>query len=173
VTKTECASLPICTRSCKISIGSWRRWVPVRLLSMNWYRMKSHQPRGCNPSKKGLDGVCFVSLTNGQLLPLLWWHEWPALVASKLVSTTNHGGTITDSDLELAANIAQFDVLAQTFDVHSTMVHNLSDNAAAVAWQKKGCLNLGLCLVSPLTPRPSPTLHPSARLHSGRGQYSI
>jgi hypothetical protein len=55
-----------------------------------------------------------------------------------LVSTDNPRVSVTNSDLELAATIAQFDVLAQTFDVRSHTVHNLSDNAATIACQKKG-----------------------------------
>jgi hypothetical protein len=54
-------------------------------------------------------------------------------VASKLVSTTNPNGTITSSSLDLAASIAQFDFLAQTFDDHSHTVHNISNNAATIA----------------------------------------
>jgi hypothetical protein len=92
----------------------------------------------CDASKKGLGGVHFVPLPNGQLLPLLWRESWPSSVAKRLVSTSNPTGTITNSDLELAATIAQFDVLAQSFDVRSHTVHNLSDNSPTVAWQKKG-----------------------------------
>jgi hypothetical protein len=47
-------------------------------------------------------------------------------------------GSVTNSGLELAATMAQFDALAQMFHVRSHTVHNLSDNAATVAWQKKG-----------------------------------
>jgi hypothetical protein len=85
-----------------------------------------------NASKKSLGGMHFVPLPNGHLLPLLWRHAWPTLVASKLISTDNPGGGITNSDLELASTIAQFDVLAQAFNVHSHTIHNLSENAATV-----------------------------------------
>jgi hypothetical protein len=37
----------------------------------------------------------------------------------------------------LAATIAQFDILAKAFDVRSHTVHNLSDNVAFIALQKK------------------------------------
>jgi hypothetical protein len=92
----------------------------------------------CDASKKGLGGVHFATLPNGQLLPLLWRESWPSSVAKQLVSTSNPTGTITNSDLELAATIAQFDILDQSFDVRSHTVHSLSNNAATVAWQKKG-----------------------------------
>jgi hypothetical protein len=92
----------------------------------------------CDASKKGLGGVHFIPRPNGDVVPLLWRAQWPTSIASKLVSTSNPTGTITNSDLELAATIAQFDVLAQHCDVRSHTVHNLSDNAATVAWQWKG-----------------------------------
>jgi hypothetical protein len=100
---------------------------------------KSPSTQGaCNASKKGVGFVHFVPLPNDQLLPLLWYSAWPKSVASKLVSVNNPHGTITSSNLELAATIAQFDVLVQAFDVHLHRVHNLSDSAATVTWQKKG-----------------------------------
>jgi hypothetical protein len=66
----------------------------------------------CDASKKGLGGVHFVPLPNGDLKPILWRQTWPTSVSAKLVSTDNPRGSVTNSDLELAATIAQFDVLA-------------------------------------------------------------
>jgi hypothetical protein len=93
---------------------------------------------GCDASKKGLGGVQFVPLPNGQLMPLLWRNAWTTSVDSKLFSTNNPGGTITNSDLEMAAIISQFDVLAQASDICAHVVHNLSDNAVTITWHKKG-----------------------------------
>jgi hypothetical protein len=92
----------------------------------------------CDNSKKGLGGVHFVPLPSSHILSLLWRHAWLTSFASKVVSTDNHGGTISNSDLELAKTIAQFDVLAQAFDVCYHTVHNLPDSAATVAWHKRG-----------------------------------
>jgi hypothetical protein len=92
----------------------------------------------CDASNNGMGGVHFVPVSSGEILFLLWRQSWPLMVASNLVFTNNLGGTVTNSDLELAVAIAQFDVLAQKFDVRSHAVHNLSDNEAIVAWQKKG-----------------------------------
>jgi hypothetical protein len=79
-----------------------------------------------------------MPLPNGDLKPLLWHQAWPSSVAAKVFSTDNSGGSVTNSELELAATITQFDILAQTFDVRSHTVNNLSGNTATIAWQKKG-----------------------------------
>jgi hypothetical protein len=45
---------------------------------------------------------------------------------------------VTNSEFELAASVAQLNVLAQYVEIHEHTVHNLSDNSATVAWQRKG-----------------------------------
>jgi hypothetical protein len=92
----------------------------------------------CDASGQGLGGVHFVPLPDGRTLPMLWRQKWPSSVPARLVSSSNPNGDITNSELELAATIAQFDVLAQAVDIRSHTVHNLSDNSATVAWQRKG-----------------------------------
>jgi hypothetical protein len=87
--------------------------------------------------KKGMGGVHFFPLQNGQLLPLLWRATWPQKIQDRLVSHDNESGDVTNSEYELAASVAQFDVLAQCVDIHQHTVHNLSDNSATVAWQRK------------------------------------
>jgi hypothetical protein len=92
----------------------------------------------CDASGLGLGGVHFVPLPDGRTLPMLWRQKWPASVPARLVSSSNPTGDVTNSELELAATIAQFDVLAQAVDIRSHTIHNLSDNSATVAWQRKG-----------------------------------
>jgi hypothetical protein len=91
----------------------------------------------CDASGHGLGGVYFVPLPNGQTLPMLWRQQWPSSIPTRLISSSNPKGDITNSELELAATIAQFDVLSQAFDIHSHTIHNLFDNSATVAWQRK------------------------------------
>jgi hypothetical protein len=59
-------------------------------------------------------------------------------VQQRLVSYDNPQGDINNSELELAASVAQHDVLAQAFDVREATIHNSSDNVATVWWQPKG-----------------------------------
>jgi hypothetical protein len=86
----------------------------------------------------GMGGVNFVPLPNGQVQPLLWWSKFDDRVTSQLVTFANPGGTITNSDLELAASVAHHDVLAQQVDVREATIHNLTDKTATMYWQRKG-----------------------------------
>jgi hypothetical protein len=49
----------------------------------------------------------------------------------------NPGGDINNSELELAASVAQHDILSQQFDVREADIHNSSDNVSNVWWQRK------------------------------------
>jgi hypothetical protein len=52
----------------------------------------------------------------------------------KLVSFENPSGTITDSDLELAASIVQHNVMAYQFHVRKRTIASGSDNTPTVSW---------------------------------------
>ena len=71
------------------------------------------------------------------IVPLLWRAEFPQWVQYRLVSFKNPDGDINNSDLELAASIGQYDVVAQAADVAERTIHNSYDNDAAVYWQRK------------------------------------
>jgi hypothetical protein len=64
----------------------------------------------CDASKLGAGGVW---LTGTQTLaPVVRWRvEWPNNVRSQVVSFENPGGTILNSDLEMAGMLLQFLVL--------------------------------------------------------------
>jgi hypothetical protein len=70
--------------------------------------------------------------------PLLWKSKFDEQVQSQLVTFDNPRGTVPNSDLELAASVAQHDVLAQQVDVREATIHNLTDNTATMYWQRKG-----------------------------------
>ena len=70
--------------------------------------------------------------------PLVWRERFPPEVQSELVSTTNPHGRITNSDLELAGQIAHLDVLNQHNDCRERTVSTLTDNISARSWQRKG-----------------------------------
>jgi hypothetical protein len=59
-------------------------------------------------------------------------------VQQNLVSTTQPNGTVTNSDLELAATIIQHDAVCHTYDVREQTIHTGTDNQAAQVWQQKG-----------------------------------
>jgi hypothetical protein len=70
--------------------------------------------------------------------PFLWRARFPVDVSNDLVSFANPNGTVTNSDLELAASIVQLDVAAHAFDIRERTVATGSDNTPTVAWQQKG-----------------------------------
>jgi hypothetical protein len=55
-----------------------------------------------------------------------------------LVASENTTGSVSISDLELAATVAQSDVLCQLVDVTGRTTHTVHDNMAKVWWRKKG-----------------------------------
>jgi hypothetical protein len=68
-------------------------------------------------SRLGMGGVHFSPLPNGKVQPLLWRSKFGEDVRRQLVTFSNLMGTVTDSDLELAASVAHHEVLAQQVDV--------------------------------------------------------
>jgi hypothetical protein len=80
----------------------------------------------------GMGAVHFVPLPDCSITPLLWCSPFPPDVQSHLVSYTNLAGTITNSDLELAASVAQHKVMVSQVDAREATIHNLSDNTATV-----------------------------------------
>jgi hypothetical protein len=89
----------------------------------------------------GMGGVHFVPLPDGTIAPLLWRSPFPPAVQTRLVSFSNPGGTITNSDLELAASVAQHKFLVTQVDAREATIHNFSDNTATVFWQRKGAVS--------------------------------
>jgi hypothetical protein len=89
-------------------------------------------------SGKGMGGVILPpSGQEASTPPMVWRIPFPVDVQSKLVSTTNLTGTITNSDLELAATIMQHDAICQLYDVRERTIHTSTDNQATQAWQTR------------------------------------
>jgi hypothetical protein len=92
----------------------------------------------------GMGGVHIVPLPYDTIAPLLWRSPFPPAVQTRLVLYANPDGTITNSDLELAASVAQHKILVTQVDAREATIHNFSENTATVFWQLKGTvLNSG------------------------------
>jgi hypothetical protein len=78
------------------------------------------------------------SSTNDCTGPRLWQAKFKADITHDLVSFDNPRGTITNSDLELAAAIVQHHVAAHQFDIRERTIASGSNNTPTVAWQTKG-----------------------------------
>ena len=85
-------------------------------------------------SKAGMGGVWFPQ----DHPPIVWRNPWPPNIQTRLASEENPKGTITNSDLELAALVAHHHVLATTHNLTGTSLGALSDNTPTVHWAHKG-----------------------------------
>ncbi|KAL7548503.1 hypothetical protein ACHAWF_011783 [Thalassiosira exigua] len=72
------------------------------------------------------------------LAPIVWRLRWPPEVVARLVTPTNLEGDITNSDLEMAAEVLGWLVLEANMPLRHAHVGICSDNLATVFWQLKG-----------------------------------
>jgi hypothetical protein len=88
-------------------------------------------------------GVFFVptscsTLENPSYTSYVWQTPFLNDIRDQLVTYENLDGTITNSDLELTATLAQHDIIAHTVSTHKAILANLHDNLPAVFWNWKG-----------------------------------
>ena len=72
------------------------------------------------------------------LAPVVWRVEWPQDIKDALITWDNPRGTITNSDLEMAAELLGWLVLESLVPLRHEHVGLCSDNSATVAWQMRG-----------------------------------
>ena len=87
-------------------------------------------------SGQGMGGVWLSADPTFQ--PTLWRTEFPRGIQSQLVSTDNPNGKISNSDLELAGQIAAQDIIVQIRDCRERTLSLFTDNVCARSWQRKG-----------------------------------
>ena len=71
-------------------------------------------------------------------IPLLLRQQFPLDIQRKLVTYHNKSGTISNSDLELAAQLASHNILVQQYKCQEHTISTFTDNVSARAWQHKG-----------------------------------
>jgi len=69
---------------------------------------------------------------------IVWRTPLPQDIINNLISWTNTSGSVTNSDLELAASVLQHDVAVQNFDLRERTIHTCTDNTPTKYWQDKG-----------------------------------
>ena len=89
-------------------------------------------------SRGGMGGVWFSTNAATPQPPVLWRQAFPASVHRELVTFDHPSGTISISDLELAAMIAHKNVLAAYSNVAEKTMWLATDNRAALARSTKG-----------------------------------
>jgi hypothetical protein len=130
----------------------WKRCPEVQQSLQDWrqlIRESAKEPTHVNelvpgpPTYKGtLDasgegvGGIWVSGTD-HIAPIVWRVPWPKEVRDRLVTQDNMSGDITNSDLEMAAEILGWLVLEAVVSTRHAHVGMCSDNSATVAWQTR------------------------------------
>jgi hypothetical protein len=126
-------------------------------------------------SGAGLGGVFFVpttqsSATDPSYHSFVWRHRLPDDIRARLISTNNPKGTITNSDLELAAAVAHPDVIASTGNISESTVATQHDNTAnrILAAERLNDNHRPSCLsvTTACTPCSSPSVYIDSRLHT-------
>ena len=109
---------------------------PTRLQEL--HPLEPHYIGASDASGVGMGGVWFHTVDPRAFPPTLWRMKFPARVQRALVSADNPHGTVSISDLELAALIAHKDVLARRRDVRERTLWLATDNIAALSWSSQG-----------------------------------
>ena len=68
------------------------------------------------------------------MAPIVWRVPWPAKIRKRLVTFEKPTGDITNSDLEMVAEVLGWLVLEAVISTRHTHVGVCSDNSATVAW---------------------------------------
>ena len=84
----------------------------------------------------GMGGIWFSG--DPKFTPFLWRSPFAAAIQSRLITDDNPTGSISNSDLELAGQIAAQDALLQQYDCRERTISLCTDNVSARAWQRKG-----------------------------------
>jgi hypothetical protein len=56
----------------------------------------------------------------------MWRPPFPRSIQERLITFDNPGGDINSSELDMAASVAQHNILAQNIDKREATIHNLS-----------------------------------------------
>ena len=132
-------------RDTRYQLQLWRRMAknvcdrPTRLAEL-FPTTPGHHIGACDAAKSGFGGVLFPNDDNAHP-PIAWRVPLPPDLQQRVVSDDNPTGTLTNSDLELAATILQEDVWSSITDIRERTVHTLSDNTPAVFWRAKGSIS--------------------------------
>jgi len=88
-------------------------------------------------SKQGIGGF-WSDLANPASPPTLWRHTFPHTIQSSLLSPSHPEGTLTNSDLELVAQITTAILATQQSQHCHPHILLASDNVPTVSWLQKG-----------------------------------
>jgi hypothetical protein len=91
-----------------------------------------HYAGYCDACAAGAGWVWFSGELH--LDPVVWRVAFPPEISSQVVSDSNPAGSLTNSDLEMAAVLMQYMILQQVTDMTHKRAGTLSDNTPTIAW---------------------------------------
>jgi hypothetical protein len=94
-----------------------------------------HYTGYCDACAAGAGGVWLSG--DLSIRPIVWRIRFSAYITSQVVSTSNPRGSLTNSDLEMAAVLLHYLVLQQMVDLRYARTGVWSDNTPTVAWTKR------------------------------------
>ena len=94
--------------------------------------VNAHYIGASDACQRGMGGAWFDESVAPHA-PIVWRYAFPSPIQNAMVTPTNPNGTISISDLELAALIAQKDILATHHDVAERTLWIATDNRAALS----------------------------------------
>ncbi len=89
-------------------------------------------------SKAGMGGFWLPTTLHPPCSPLVWRAPFSSNIQRALVSVTNPQGSVTNSDLELAALITGASIAARRSGVNPTVLQCAINNTPALAWTTRG-----------------------------------
>ena len=93
----------------------------------------AHIVGATDAARHGMGGIAFF-----RNRAFVWRASFAKATQDQLASFDNPRGSITNSDLELAATIGHEGTLCHAFPLHEHTIHTGCDNIAATAWRNKG-----------------------------------
>ena len=127
----------------------WDRCQDTKLALQDWRQLIREAARECTHSRELVPGAAAYRGTldaSGEgaggvwlpgtesIAPIVWRYQWPPNIVAELITEDNPGGTITNSDLEMAAEVLGWLVLEGCVPLRWKHVGVCSDNSPTVAW---------------------------------------
>ncbi len=111
-------------------LGSWPTHIRELVVDM---------PQYVGYHKAATEGTGGVWFSLSYVMPLVvWWVAFPPDIAQDVISIDNPSGSITNSDLELAAKVFAVGViLGKAPVIRHQPIGTLCNNTPAVSWIKK------------------------------------
>jgi hypothetical protein len=86
----------------------------------------------------GIGGAWLPTPSTATCRPIIFRLPFPSYIQNRLVTASNPNGTLTNSDLELAALVTGAAILRNVYPEGHAQLLCASDNSAAVGWLLKG-----------------------------------